>query len=120
MRPVWRRLGAALVLGVSACTIGPAGGDGGTGGTPSAARSRGDQCQSVLTAFCQKAASCAALTSLSDCINGNMALCCIGSACTATSTVSEATVSQCEQTIMSEDCNDVVNTTNPTSCLGSS
>lgn len=113
---------AALLLGGAACTIGPATGDGGTtstGTTTTAARTLGDQCESVLTAFCQKAGTCAVLASLSDCISGNMALCCVGSACDATSTVSEDTVTECEQTIMAEDCNDVVNTTNPTSCLGS-
>jgi hypothetical protein len=111
----------ALLVGAAACTIGPAGGDGGTGGsaTNTSARTVGDQCESVLSAFCQKAGSCAVLTNLSDCISGNMALCCVGTACDATSTVSEATVTECEQTISVEDCNDVVNTINPTSCLGS-
>ncbi len=113
---------AALLVTATACTIAPGSGDGGTGGGGTAtasARTLGDQCTSVLTAFCQKAGSCAVLTSLSDCISGNMALCCTGTACDATSTVSEATVTTCEQTIMAEDCNDVVNTTNPTTCLGS-
>jgi hypothetical protein len=70
-------------------------------------------------AFCQKAGACAILADLSDCISENMALCCVGSACNAPSTVSEATVTACEQMIMAEDCNDVVNTMQPTSCLGS-
>jgi hypothetical protein len=109
---------AALALGPSACTIGPATGDGGTGGGSTVAtRSLGDQCTSVLTAFCQKAGSCAVLTDLNDCISGNMSLCCVGAACTATSTVSEADVSSCEQSIANEDCNVLVNTTDPTSCL---
>jgi hypothetical protein len=118
-------VGAALLLGATACTIGPAAGDGGTGGgagggtTTTGPRQLGDQCESVLTVFCQRAGSCAVLTDLSTCISGNMALCCVGSACSATSTVSEATVTACEQAIMAEDCNDVVNTTDPTSCLGS-
>lgn len=113
---------AALLLAAPACTIGPASGDGGTSGgstTTTSARTLGDQCTSVLTTFCQKAGSCAVLTSLSDCIDGNMSLCCVGTACDATSTVSEDTVTACEQMIMAEDCNDVVNTTNPTTCLGS-
>jgi hypothetical protein len=112
---------AALLLATPACTIGPVGGDGGTGGSPTttSARTLGDQCTSVLTTFCQKAGTCAVLTSLSDCITGNMPLCCTGTACDATSTVSESTVTDCEQMIMAEDCNDVVNTNNPTTCLGS-
>jgi hypothetical protein len=112
---------AALLLAAPACTIGPAGGDdGGTSGSPTTTtRTLGDQCTSVLTTFCQKAGACAVLTSLSDCITGNMPLCCVGTACDATSTVSEDTVTACEQTIMAEDCNDVVNTNNPTTCLGS-
>ena len=36
-----------------------------------------------------------------------MPLCCVGSACTATSTVSEDDVTSCEQTIMGEGCNAV-------------
>ncbi len=121
MRPLPAIVCGALLLGEWACTIGPATGDGGTTGTSTTttARTLGDQCESVLSAFCQKAGTCAVLTSLSDCISGNMALCCVGTACDATSTVSETTVTDCEQTIMAEDCNDVVNTTNPTSCLGS-
>ena len=114
-----RRVCAALLVGASACTIGPAGGDGGTGGSTAPPRSVGDQCQSVLSAFCQKAASCAILTDLSECMTGNMSLCCVGSACNATSTVSEASVTACEQMIMAEDCNLVVNTTEPTACLKS-
>ncbi len=112
----------ALLLGEAACTIGPAGADGGTSGggttTTTTTRSLGDQCESVLTVFCQKAGSCAVLTDLSTCITGNMPLCCTGDACNAPSTVSEDDVTACEQMIMAEDCNDLVNTMNPTSCLG--
>ena len=118
---------AALLMAATACTIGPGSGDGGTGGsggggggtTTTTVMTVGDQCTAVLTAFCQKAGACAVLTSLSDCISGNMALCCTGTACDATSTLSDATVTTCEQTITAEDCNIVVNTTNPTACLGS-
>jgi hypothetical protein len=117
---------AALLLSSPACTVGPAAGDGGTGGGPSTgpARSVSDQCQSVLSAFCQKVANCQiAAVDLSECISGNLALCCIGSACNATSTVSESTVTECEQTITAEDCNlvqETIQTMNPTACLGSS
>jgi hypothetical protein len=87
--------------------------------TSSPPRSLGDQCQSVLTVFCQKAASCGILVDFTECMSGNMSLCCVGSACTATSNVSEASVTACEQMIMGEDCNLVVNTSNPTACLAS-
>jgi hypothetical protein len=111
---------AALLLCASACTIGPAGGDGGTGGTtPTPPRPLGDQCESVLSAFCQKEASCAIPVDLATCISGDKSLCCVGSACNATSTVSEASVTACEEMIMAEDCNLVVNTSNPTACLTS-
>jgi hypothetical protein len=109
----------ALLVGAAACTIGPAAGDGGTGGSTATtpARTVGDQCESVLSVYCQKAASCALVSDLSACLTGNMALCCVGTACNATSTVSEATVSECEQMIMTEDCYPVSITMNPTSCI---
>ena len=111
---------AALLAGLAACTIAPGTDDGGTPSTTSTApRTRGDQCQSVLSAFCQRAGSCAILTNLNDCIQGNLALCCVGTGCNQTSMISESTVTACEQMITAEDCNDVANTTNPTSCLGS-
>ena len=122
MRSGRQRVYAALLLGTWACTIGPAAGDGGTGGTTTTTttpRSLGDQCQSVLAAFCQKAASCAIAVDFTQCMSGNMSMCCVGSACNATSTVSEASVTACEDMIMTEDCNLVVNTGNPTACLTS-
>jgi hypothetical protein len=114
---------AALLFAGSACTIGPAGGaDGGGGGTStSPAQTVGDQCEDVLTEFCTKANEmCAIDIGLQDCINNYMALCCTGSACDQTSTISEATVTECKQTIDGEDCNIVVNTVNPGGCLQSS
>jgi hypothetical protein len=109
---------AALLVGLAACTIGPTGDDGGTSTSTTPARTRGDQCLSVLSAFCQKAASCAIAVDQTECTQGNLSLCCVGTACNATSTISETTVTECSQTIMVEDCNVVQNTTNPTSCLG--
>ena len=109
---------AALLAGLPACTLDPTGGDGGSATSTTGARTRGDQCMSVLSAFCQKAASCAIAVDQTECTQGNLSLCCVGTACDAPSTISETTVSECSQTIMAEDCNDVVNTTNPTSCLG--
>ena len=114
---------AALLLCESACTIGPATGDGGTGGSSSTPpRPLGDQCESVLTAFCQKAASCGMQVDLGQCISGNQALCCTGSACNATSTISEETVSACEQSIANEDCytlTQMIQSSAPTACLTS-
>jgi hypothetical protein len=113
----------ALLLSEASCTIGPAGADGGASGggpTTTTTRSLGDQCESVLTVFCQMAiVSCAVGTDLSTCITEFMPLCCTGDACNAPSTVSEDDVTACEQMIMAENCNDVVNTINPTSCLAS-
>ena len=110
---------AALLAGEAACTIGPVTGDGGATSTSTPARTRGDQCESVLSAFCQKAASCAISVDQTECVSGNLIMCCVGTGCDVVSTISEETVTACEQTIMAEDCNDVVNTTTPTSCLGS-
>jgi hypothetical protein len=123
VRSARQRVGAALLLCASACTIGPAGGDGGTGGTGGTTttppRPLGDQCESVLSVFCQKEASCAIPVDLGQCISGDMSLCCVGSACNATSTVSEASVTACEEMIMAEDCYPVSITTDPTACLTS-
>ncbi len=110
---------AALLAGASACSLGPTTDDGGTTSPGAPARTRGDQCESVLSAFCQKAASCAIAVDQSECVNGNLIMCCVGSGCDVTSTISETAVTDCEQMIMAEDCNFVPNTTNPTSCLGS-
>jgi hypothetical protein len=105
-----------------ACTLGPAtGADGGTTGTPVAPRSVGDQCQDVLSAYCQRAASCALpVAGLMDCINNTLPLCCTGSQCDQTSQISEAAVTDCEQAFAAELCNDVAATTNPAMCLQSS
>jgi hypothetical protein len=113
---------AALALGQSACTFGPAASDGGTGGGGSteSARTVGDQCESVLVSFCQAAATCGTLSDMSDCVNGNMDLCCVGTACNATSTVSESDVTACEQSFAAEGCYALSLTMNPTSCLSSS
>jgi hypothetical protein len=113
---------AALLVSQTACTIGPASGDGGTTTTTTTtttARSLGDQCESVLSVFCQQAASCALLADLNECITGNEPMCCIGSACTATSTVSEDDVTSCEQMIMAEQCYAISITMDPTACLTS-
>ncbi len=121
-----RAAAAVYVVGLVAlvaCTIGPAaGGDGGTASTSTAPPpSLGDQCRAVLGEYCQKAASCALpVADLNDCINNALPLCCSGSQCDAASTNTEATVTDCEQTIDAEDCNIVANTTNPTTCLQSS
>jgi hypothetical protein len=113
---------AALLVSQAACTFGPASSDGGTTTTTTTTtttRSLGDQCESVLSVFCQQAASCALLADLNECITGNEPMCCIGSACTATSTVSEDDVTSCEQMIMAEQCYAISITMDPTACLTS-
>ena len=103
----------------AACTIGPAdsGGDNGTGAPAATARTLGDQCDDVITEFCQAAAQCAIPVQLQACVDNYLPLCCTGTACNALSTVSESTVSACKTTYDTEDCNLIVNTTNPGSCL---
>jgi hypothetical protein len=113
---VARVVRAALLLGMAACTIQP-GTEDADSGSSAPPRSRGDQCQDVLREFCQKAASCAITVDLQTCVQGNLVLCCNGSECSSPSTVSEATVTACKQTIDGADCNVIANTTNPTSCL---
>ncbi len=54
---------------------------------------------------------------LAQCIMNYMPICCTGSACTAPSTVSEATVTACEQMYDTLDCNGIVNVSDPTACL---
>jgi hypothetical protein len=109
---------AALAVASAACTIGPAT-DSGGGGSSTTNPSLGDQCTELLSDFCQKVASCAFGGTLQDCIDSYMAECCTGSACTVTSTVSEATASECEQEIAAEDCSITVEMAsgNPASCL---
>jgi hypothetical protein len=109
---------AALASSLAACTIGPTDGDGGTsGGTTGSTRSLGDQCTDVVSEFCQQGARCGYQTVLSTCIADFMPLCCTGSACTATSTVSESTVTSCKQMFDVLDCNGIVNVSNPGACL---
>lgn len=105
-----------------ACTIGPAATDGGTSSTTTAARrSVSDQCEDVLTEYCQRAASCALpVLGLKDCIDNALPLCCTGSQCDQPSPTPETVVNECKQAIDSELCNDVAGTTNPTTCLQSS
>ncbi len=113
---------ALVPLVLSACTIGPAGADGGTAtGATAPARTVGDQCDDVLTEYCQKAASCALpVAALMDCINDARPLCCTGSQCDEASPTSEAVVSECKQAIDGTVCYDLSMTTNPTACLQSS
>jgi hypothetical protein len=109
---------AALPWSLAACTIGPTATDGGTGGTtPTPTRSFGDQCTSVISEFCQQGPRCAVTVNLAQCIMNYMPICCTGSACTALSTVSEATVTACEQMYDGLDCNGIVNVSDPTACL---
>jgi hypothetical protein len=103
-----------------ACTIGPvAGTDGGTASS-AAPRSVKDQCEDVLAEYCQKAVTCALpVAPLMDCIDNTLPLCCTGSKCIEPSPTPEAVVTGCKQAIDSALCNDVANTTNPTTCLQS-
>jgi hypothetical protein len=103
-----------------ACTIGPAAGtDGGTASS-AAPRSVVDQCEDVLTEYCQKAVTCALpVAPLKDCIDNALPLCCTGSKCNEPSPTPETVVTGCKQAIDSADCNDVANTMNPTTCLQS-
>jgi hypothetical protein len=110
---------APLVL--SACTIGPAAGTDGGAAASAAPRSLSDQCEDVLTEYCQKAVSCALpVGPLKDCIDNTLPLCCTGSKCNELSPTPEAVVTACKQAIDGASCNDVANTMNPTTCLQSS
>jgi hypothetical protein len=122
MRRAAAAVHATLSLALFACTIGPAATDGGTASTTSAPpRSVRDQCEDVLTEYCQKAASCVLpVAGLKDCIDNALPLCCTGSQCDQPSPTPEAVVNECKQAIDSELCNDVAATTNPTTCLRSS
>jgi hypothetical protein len=110
---------AALPWSLAACTIGPTDTDGGTGGGATPTRSLGDQCTSVISEFCQQGPRCAVTVNLAQCIMNFMPLCCSGTACTTLSTVTESTVTACEQMYDTLDCNGIVNITNPTVCLTS-
>jgi hypothetical protein len=109
------------LLAPCACTIGPTAGVGGGTTATVAPRTVGDQCEDVLTEYCQKATSCALpVAPLKDCIDNAMPLCCTGANCDAASPTPESVVTECDQAIDAEDCNDVANTLDPTTCLHSS
>ena len=80
-------------------------------------RTLGDQCNDVLSEYCKQLARCAISVTLAQCISNDVPLCCAGSACTTSSTVSEATVASCEQRFDALDCTAIVNTANPAACL---
>jgi len=111
-------LAALFVGGCAGCSIGPAASDSSGGGSATGStRTLGEQCEDVVNAYCQTALGrCAIASTFGDCTDTEMGSCCSGSACDAQSTVSEATVTACEQTIDNEDCYLITQDT-PGSCL---
>ena len=109
----------AVLPWTAACSIGPtdSGSDQGTGASAAAARTVGDQCDDVITEFCEQGARCAIQLQIQDCVDNYLPLCCTGTACNVPSTVSESTVSACKTNFDTEDCNLIVNTSDPGSCL---
>jgi hypothetical protein len=108
---------AVLALGEPACSIGPAATDSGATGTATSTSTVGDQCDQVATDYCENALNRCGITGLlSDCISGEESLCCTGSACDALSTVSDTTVTDCEQVFDTEDCDPLTQMT-AASCL---
>ena len=101
----------------AACTIGPVTGDAGSTSSATPMMTLGDQCQSVITPYCQQLPACGINIGLATCIANYVPLCCIGSACSAPSTVSASKVTACARMNAMLDCNTVVNTANPASCL---
>ena len=110
---------AALPLSEAACTLGPTDADGGADASTTPARALGDQCQDVISEFCQQGPRCALSVGLAQCVSNYLPLCCMGSKCTAASTIRESAVTSCKQTIDALDCNVIVNTSNPAICLSS-
>jgi hypothetical protein len=80
----------------------------------------GDQCSAIIAAFCNQAVGPCGMVgfTLADCVANDMMMCCMGTACNATSGSSTATVIACTSAIASEDCNLVANSTLPMACQG--
>jgi hypothetical protein len=114
---------AGIAMGESACTLGPAASDAGssTTGSTSTTSTLGDQCDAVDSAYCQQGPRCSIAVDLSSCIANLRPLCCSGTACDASSSISASTVSTCEDEMQSLDCGTIASSQMPpSSCLLSS
>jgi hypothetical protein len=79
----------------------------------------GDQCATIVTAFCEQATGpCATGATLADCIANDMPMCCAGSTCDAQSASPACAISACTMAISQEDCNSVVASGLPSACQG--
>jgi hypothetical protein len=114
----------AVVAGVGCTFTLPGGSDAASGveggAVEAGSATVGDQCSAIVAAFCNQAVGPCGMVgfTLSDCVNNDMMMCCMGSACGATSQSSTATVNACTTAIASEDCNMVANSTLPAACQG--
>ena len=107
---------ALVTAAQAACTLDTVSTDDGGGAPSGPARTVGDQCLDVLNTFCQREAACAIPVDGTCAMNAE-SVCCSGTACNATSMVPETRVSACKTSVMNLDCNTVVNTTDPTTCI---
>lgn len=118
-------LAAGSVIAGAGCTLTlPGGGDAASavesGAVEGGSTTVGDQCGAIVAAFCNQAVGTCGMVgfTLADCVNNDMMMCCMGSACGATSQSSTATVNVCTTAIASEDCNMVANSVLPSACQG--
>jgi hypothetical protein len=108
-------------MGPAACTFGPADDDGGTSSGSTTVMTLGDQCDAVDSAFCQQGPRCNIAVDLASCIANLRPLCCNGTACSVTSSISASVVSSCQLQMQALDCNSIANSTmQPSTCLTTS
>ena len=95
-----------------------AGDEGGTTDATTTTQTIGTQCTEIITELCSQGLSrCALSYALSDCVSGDMPMCCSsGDSCDKTATSSQSTVDTCKTAIDNADCNYIVNATFPDEC----
>ncbi len=113
---------AAFACLVAACTIQPgddssSSGSGG-GGTVTGTETVGDQCDAINAEFCNDTSTqCGIMQNVQQCVDNDRASCCVGSACDATATVSDSTVSSCEEALDGLTCYELTEISNAGACL---
>ena len=117
----------ALVLVVGLSSLDPsncgidgadAGDEGGATDATTSTQTIGTQCTQILTELCSQGINrCDLSYALSDCVSGDMPMCCSsGDSCDTKATSSQSDVDTCKTAIDNADCNYIVNATFPTEC----
>jgi hypothetical protein len=121
IRPTPGLLAAVLAVAAAAagCTLKVTPPDDGAAADAGPAQTVGDQCNAIYTELCTQGINrCGFVTTLGECLQGDLPNCCTGSICSELSKSPASAVDACKSALDAEDCNGIANGVSPPACQG--